>query len=291
MKDRFLRAARVWIPVLLLLCLLAPAGAEVYLDAEKPADWDQRDLLRIIFPEEVNDEAILVLCGGKTMMVDAGTGPYWPRYMPFLESLGITHVEIMYNSHPHYDHLEGEMRLIEHGLTADVFLSPFPEGYRNVLQKKVVPVLKKYGIPYQQLMPDEPFSLGNAEIVMYRYPDGKDPNALSGVLHITFGAAKILIPADLTGDGEKYLVSAYGEEGLKSDILKVPHHGIIHMTKDFLPTVQPKLAIFTNATRATQKANAQLEKYGIPYLHTSAGTIFLETDGTDWYVTQEPSLL
>ena len=63
------------------------------------------------------------------------------------------------------------------------------------------------------------------------------------------------------------------------------------MTKDFLPTVQPKLAVFTNASRGTQKANAQLEKYGIPYLHTGSGTVFLETDGVDWYVRQEAGLL
>ena len=26
-------------------------------------------------------------------------------------------------------------------------------------------------------------------------------------------------------------------------------------------------------------------------MHTSAGTVFMETDGTDWYITQVPHLL
>ena len=209
---------RLLLPVLLGLCCFCRASAEVFLNAEKPADWEERDLLKVVFPEEATDEAILVQCGGKTMLVDGGTGPYWPRYLPWLESQGITHVEIMYNSHPHYDHLECQMRLIQHGLTADVFLSPFPEGYRNVLQKKVVPVLKEYGIPYQQLMPDEPFDFGGAQVVMYRWPEGKDPNSLSGTLFITFGDAKILIPADADGRAQHYLTKHYGEEGLKCDI-------------------------------------------------------------------------
>ena len=73
-------------PVLSLLLLFsllcASAFAEVYVNEEKPADWDQRDLLKVTFYEEVTDEAITVECGGKLMMVDGGTGPYWQRFWP-----------------------------------------------------------------------------------------------------------------------------------------------------------------------------------------------------------------
>ncbi len=267
------------------------ATAEVYVNEEKPADWDQRDLLKVTFYEEVTDEAITVECGGKLMMVDGGTGPYWQRFWPYLEEHGMTHFDIMYNSHPHYDHLQGEMYLLKlTDIQVDAFYSPFPEDHTHRLQKQAVKLLKDKNIPYHQVMPDEPFSFGGAEIVMYYWPEGRDPNALSGTLHITFGDTKILIPSDTTGEAQRYLVGKYGDQ-LRSDILKVPHHGLGRMFTDFLPAVQPKFAVYTSYTKSTKTCDKQLQKYGIPFMHTSAGTVFMETDGTDWYITQVPHLL
>ncbi len=246
----------------LLVCILlsSAASAEIHVGEEKPADWDQRDLLKITFFEEVTDEAILIECGGKVMMDDAGHGPYWQRLWPYLEEHGLTHIDIMYNSHPHYDHLEGEIYLVMlTDIQVDGFYSPFPEDYPHRLQKKAVKTLKEHNIPYHQLMPDEPFKLGNAEIVMYYWPDGQDPNTLSGTLYITFGDATIMIPSDLTGPGQKYLLETYGSK-LKCDILKIPHHGLGRLVTEFLPEVQPQLAIYTNYTKSTEVCDRQLNQ-------------------------------
>jgi len=43
----------------------------------------------------------------------------------------------------------------------------------------------------------------------------------------------------------------------------------------------------THRPKSTEKLNRQLEKAGVPYLHHSRGTIIMETDGADWYVSQE----
>ena len=285
----FIRAAAA----LLLLCALlcSSAAAEVFVGVEKPAGWDERDLLKVTLYEEVTDEAITIECGGKLMMVDGGTGPYWQRFWPYLQEHGMTHFDVMYNSHPHYDHLQGEMFLLKlTDIQVDEFWSPFPEDYPHRLQKQAVKLLKDKGIPYRQVMPDEPFTFGDAEFVMYRWPDGGDPNSLSGTLHVTFGNTKILIPSDTTGEAQRYLVSRYGD-GLRSDVLKVPHHGLGRMFTDFLPAVQPKFAVYTSYTKSTKTCDKQLQKYGIPFMHTSAGIIYMETDGTDWYVTQVPHLM
>ena len=278
---------------LLVLCslLYSIVSAEVHIGEEKPADWDQRDLLKVTFYQETTDEAITVECGGKLMMVDAGTGPYWQRFWPYLEEHNMTHFDIMYNSHPHYDHLQGEIYLLKlTDIQVDVFYSPFPENHMHRVQKQVVKVLKDKGIPFHELMEDETFTLGNAEITVYFWPEGQDPNARSATLHIAFGNTKILLPSDTTGEAQRYLVNKYGNK-LRSDVMKVPHHGLGQMFTDFLPAVQPQFAVYTNYTRSTKACDKQLKKYDIPFMHTSAGTIFLETDGTDWYVEQVPHLL
>ena len=60
MKTRpILRALLAALLVCILLC--SAASAEIHVGEEKPADWDQRDLLKITFFEEVTDEAILIV--------------------------------------------------------------------------------------------------------------------------------------------------------------------------------------------------------------------------------------
>ena len=125
---------------------------------------------------------------------------------------------------------------------------------------------------------------------VYQWPDGKDPNQLSGVLLLRYQNASILLTGDLSGDGEKWLARTYGD-AVHTDILKAPHHGYLRMTSEFLHTVNPEFVFVTNKYSVTQKLDRQLDKEGIPYMHHTRGTIVMETDGTDWYVTQNPGMI
>ena len=224
------------------------------------------------------------------MIIDGGSKMYWKTMMDYLESIGLSHVNILFNTHPHDDHLEAQIQMVKSGrLTADRFISPFfidyGVGYEKVkYQREMVKVLEDKGIPFYQIQPDEELTLGGARMVLYRYADGKDANQLSGVLWIHFGEATILMTGDLTGDGEKWLVSHYGAEGLKSDIMKAPHHGIVRMVTEFLEAVDPDLTVITNRRNTNQKA--QLDARKKANIWTSMGKVFMETDGKDWYVTQ-----
>ena len=185
---------------------------------------------------------------------------------------------------------KAQIQMVKSGrLTADRFISPFfidyGVGYEKVkYQREMVKVLEEKGIPFVQILPDEELTLGGARMVLYRYPDGKDANQLSGVLWLHYGDATILLPGDLTGDGERWLVNHYGAEGLKSDILKSPHHGIVRMVPEFLEAVDPALTVITNRRDSNQKAQLDARKYA--NIWTSMGKVFMETDGKDWYVTQ-----
>ena len=275
--------------IVLAAGMLCGAGAEVFLNKEKPADWEERDLLKITAMDFIND-AFILQCSGESMIIDGGSKMYWKTMMDYLESIGLSHVNILFNTHPHDDHLEAQIQMVKSGrLTADRFISPFfidyGVGYEKVkYQREMVKVLEDKGIPFYQIQPDEELTLGGARMVLYRYADGKDANQLSGVLWIHFGEATILMTGDLTGDGEKWLVSHYGAEGLKSDIMKAPHHGIVRMVTEFLEAVDPDLTVITNRRNTNQKA--QLDARKKANIWTSMGKVFMETDGKDWYVTQ-----
>ena len=276
--------------IVLAAVMLCGAGAEVYLNKAKPADWEERDLLKITVMDFYQNDAFILQCGGESMIIDGGAKKHWKSMMEYLESIGLTHVNILFNTHPHDDHLEGQIRMVRSGrLTADRFISPFfidyGVGYQKVkYQREMVKLLEEKGIPYYQIQPEEELTLGGARMVMYRYAEGKDANQLSAVLWLHFGDATILLPGDITGEGERWLVNHYGPEGLKSDILKSPHHGIVVMAQEFINAVDPALTVITNNSKAKQKAQLDRQKYA--NIWTSMGKVFLETDGKDWYVTQ-----
>ena len=286
--------------LLALLLAAGTAGAEVYIDREKPEDWEERDLLRIYALYALDCDSFVVECGGETLLIDGGNKPKEQDLADFLAEHGMQHLNYIFVSHPHDDHIEAVYNAIMHDkITADIFLSPFREDYTAYdgleFHRKTVKVLAEKGIPFREMLSGEELALGGARAVLYRYagstkkPDGRSMtlNDMSGVLWIRFGDSAILLTADIGGTVQKMLAQEYGAEGLKSDILKAPHHGKNAVNGDLLGVVDPKLTIITGKKDRTEDCRKQMENAGIEWKRTSYGSILMETDGKDWYVNQE----
>ncbi len=270
----------------LVLLLGGSAGADVYIDQEKPADWEERDLLRITALNLFENDAFVLECGGQSMLIDGGVKPREKDLADYLEAHNLSHLDILFNTHPHDDHLGAVAFMVKDGLRADEFISTFPKACSEPIQKTAVKYLDEAGIPYRQLRNGEEMDFGGAKLVFWYYPDGKDPNALSCMLHITFGNSTALLAADTTSTSHKWFHANLGPEVMRADILKYPHHGYTAVNGTFLDDVSPRFCYVTHRVLSTAKVNAQLRKRGIPYLHTSVGRVVMVTDGTDWYITQ-----
>lgn len=284
------RGKHEWMALLLAAILFLMPGvsmAEVFVNAEKPADWESRDLMRVTVAEFPSNDAFIIQQGGYNMLVDGGAVKYKARLAAWLEKNNLKDMDIVFNSHPHDDHLQAVcvMLLLEE-IRPKQFISPFPETYGNALQQKTVNRLKERNVPYVQVKNEDVFTLGDVQFTVYQYEKGDDPNELSGVLMVRYHDATMLLTADLPGEAQNWLMDRYPDQ-IHADILKVPHHGLVNMVLNFTQTVNPEFAFVTHRPKSTEKVNRQLEKAGIPYLHHSRGTIIMETDGTDWYVTQE----
>ena len=294
-------AARILRRLLCLVLVLAlwagSACADIFIDQEKPEGWEDQYLLRIYALYSLDCDAYVLECDGETMILDGGKNASY--LTEFLEQQGISHVEMIVNSHPHDDHIDAVYNAIKNGkLTADVFYSPFRENYSDAsdtFQKRTVRLLAQKGIVYRQLFSGDEFQLGGARIKVYHF-DGqtKKPNGgsmmindMSGVFRICFGSASILFTADIGGTIQQMLAQEYGKKELKSDIMTAPHHGKNAMNGDLLQTVSPKLAIITGKVSRVKDCQTQLEQNEIAWKVTSWGNITLETDGRDWYVNQE----
>ena len=73
--------------VLLLCCIGSSslAEAKIHVNQTPPADWQDRDLLRLIAFKVTPCDAMLLQCGGESMMVDSGTR----KFARVLEHCGV----------------------------------------------------------------------------------------------------------------------------------------------------------------------------------------------------------
>ena len=115
---------------------------------------------------------------------------------------------------------------------------------------------------------------------------GVEVNARSMQMHVRFGNTTLLLNGDLTGKGEHHYLETLDPKHLESDILKAPHHSLVHMVPEYLDTVNPKFVFLINEKNRAKKSENQLAKRNIPHMYNEDGTITMETDGVDWYISQ-----
>lgn len=117
--------------LLMLLCAalgLGAAQAEVYRvenETDVPADWAEKDTLRLTCIDTNRSDAMVLQSGGEAMMVDSGEGRYRRRVYATLDGYGITELKYLLNTHCDDDHLHGFIYLMYSDLyQVDAFLSP-----------------------------------------------------------------------------------------------------------------------------------------------------------------------
>ncbi|MBR3015852.1 MAG: hypothetical protein IKH57_02035 [Clostridia bacterium] len=279
----------------LLLCFLqvcAFAEAKVHFNETPPDDWQERDLLRLIVFKTVVNDAMLLQCGGDTMLVDGAMDKWANLLMDAFVELGLTaddghvHIPHVFNTHPHEDHLKGIYRLIRKGMTTDEFITSFPEMYRNSMLRTALKEFKSRDIPIHRLQQNEEMNLGGATLRFFWWADGGGPNELSCLTHVTFGDATLLLTADAESIAQMGVLNQVPKEWLQADILKFPHHAYTIMEIDFLETVNPQLVFATNWLSSIQPAAKQVERRNMIFVSQGFGRIVMETDGKEWYVTQ-----
>ncbi len=279
----------------LALCLLLsalPARAQVYVNQDPPEDWAQRTLLRITVYRTGEGDCMLLEAGGECMMIDGGPYKYREKLRDALQAKGITHFKYLFNTHPHDDHVEGLRMLMTYGFGADEFVSVFPKDVKDTEgnQKKAVKAMDAAGIPYRQLNNGDVLTLGGAELTVVFWDKGFSMNAQSGAARLVYGNCSALFTADITGDTEKHFLENLDPAFLKADVIKAPHHGITPFVGDFLDAVDPAFIWVTNYREypkgRVEKTENQAIYRKIPILFSGDGTITMECDGEDWYVSQ-----
>jgi competence protein ComEC len=241
-----------WLSAAFLAGSLA-AGSLLVRDLRRKMD----DGMRVTFIDVgQGDSALVEGPGGFVMLIDGG-GRYDDSFdtgarvvEPVLRAKGIARVDLVVLSHPHPDHLNGLLRVLDRFEVGKLWTSG-DDGH-NPKYGELLALAHRRGVATPVPSPIESKGLRIAPLGPWigdvvGNPPGLDANNASLVVRASYAGHAVLLAGDIGVDGEAELV-ARGETGLTiaSDVVKVPHHGSRTSSGDeFLAAVQPALAVFS----------------------------------------------
>ncbi len=215
------------------------------------------------------DSLLVVTPEGKTLLVDAGgiagaspdskfdTGEdvvsqvLWTRGIQRLDAVAITHA--------HADHIGGMPAVLRNFHPRELWIGRNPD---SPAYDRLIRQAETLGIGMREHAAGDIFRFGSTEIRVLSPAPGYLPKNTPGnddslVLRVTYGNTSALLEGDAEASSEAHMV-ALG--GLRSDLLKVGHHGSkTSTTPGFLKAVEPSYAAISVG---------QHNYYGHPKLET-----------------------
>ncbi|MGV3721449.1 MAG: ComEC/Rec2 family competence protein, partial [Actinomycetota bacterium] len=192
---------------------------------------------------------------------------------------------------PHEDHIGGLIRALQ-SVPVERALDP---GYAHgtTTQRNYLRLLKEKGAKTTRARAGQVHELGPAirlEVLAPADPLLKnteaDANNNSIVARLVYGGTRFLFTGDMETAERERLLASTDPERLRSDVLKVAHHGSHNGTDDaFLRAVRPQYAVMSLARgndygHPHQETLDELSSFGIPTLRTDErGSITFTSDG------------
>lgn len=284
--------------VFVLFCVFVTAEESKYKNLEFIAlDVGQGDAILIKTPYKQN----ILIDGGPDKSVVRAID----RHLPFWRR----RIDLLVLTHPDTDHVTGLVEVLHRYPVARVMGT----GVVHTLPAYIewLEIIRDQNIPMDIVRASMRVELGENLWLDILWPfsdfvaqDVEDNNETSIVAKLVYGDTSFLLTGDATIEVEKELLShliftdlqfgstapaasgGLGSQRLKSDVLKVGHHGSKGSTSmDFLRAVKPKYAVISVGAQnkfgqPTRRVTKNLENIGAEILRTDElGDVKFESDG------------
>jgi len=239
-----------------------PAAAVLLLLLFAPVVLAGKDLSVTVLDVGQGDSIFVRSPEGKVLLIDGGISKAGRSVvLPFLKKMGVNNIDLLVLTHPHDDHVAGlpyVMNNVSVSRVLDIGLPHTSAYYMNFLK-----LVENNRIKYTVAKSGQKFFLGSATATVLApfgegENSGRDLNNNSVVLRLVYGRTSFLFMGD-AGFEEEAALLARGIV-LKSDVIKIGHHGSSTSTSDdFLGRVAPRFSVISVG---------KVNRYGHPSLRT-----------------------
>lgn len=231
---------------------------------------------------------------GQQVLVDSGPDSSVLGQLPHVMPLFDRSIDVAIETHPDADHIGGFTDVLSR-YTVGAFIEPgiYKDNQTNDALEKAI---GDEHVPRYIARRGMRIDIGGGAYLQVLSPDRDvthmNPNVDNDggiVMRLVYGSTTALLTADVDSDIEDRLLAEDGTS-LKSDILKVPHHGSRTSSESaFIAAVSPQVAaISVGAHNKYGHPNLEtLARYAannIPVVRTDqSGTIVFESDGEKFW--------
>lgn len=251
----------------------------------------QANELILHFLDVGQGDSVLIQTPGADILVDAGDDRAGMQVvLPYLEKMGITSLDMVVMTHPHFDHIGGLIPVLQRYPIGQILADGqihTTRTYENLLT-----LIYEKEIPFYLARAGDQLTIPGLDEVMVLNPTepflpGLNNNSV--VLKLRYGSIVILLMGDVEVEAEEHMLAGDSLSGVQ--ILKVAHHGSkTSSTKAFLEAVNPNLAIMSVGADNVyglpdEEILNRFKEANIQVLRTDLlGTIIVVSDGSSYRV-------
>lgn len=197
--------------------------------------------LHIYYFDVGEADSTLIKYKNYNILIDGGNTVDGVLLVPFFKEIGIDHFDYVFATHAHEDHIGGLSRVI-YNFPVNHFYMPDHKAewksYNNLTN-----ALDSKNVSLESPKVGETYEIDDLLLkVLWIDNKPEDYNENSIALKLIYHETSYLFMADLESDVEHILL----DSDLKSDVLKVGHHGSKYSSSAvFLEAVHPKYAVIS----------------------------------------------